>query len=121
MNSKYGLPPAPIATVTPKQKQEMVSPQYGTPIFREYDHDTMLLDLFGTFDGETYDVMDVAITGTRFSVMRLVDAIHTGDRSLLEDMNLWCERQHEKEMAAANATADEDNREFAREIQHGRI
>lgn len=111
MNATYGLPKPPIATMVMVQKQEMVSPQFGTPLFREYDCDGLLLDLFGTFDGKEFDVLEVAITGTRFSVLKLVPA------KMFETMNLWCERQQEKEDAAAAETADEDQREFVRGIQ----
>lgn len=117
MNASYGFPRPPIATTVMVQKQEMVSPQYGTPLFTEYDRDGLLLDLFGTFDGETFDVMDVSITGTRFSVLKLVEGCHHADRTLLEDMNLWCERENEKEAERAELTKAEDQREFAREIQ----
>jgi hypothetical protein len=111
MNAAYGLPKPPIATTVMVQKQEMVSPKFGTPLFSEYDHDGLLLDLFGTYDGKEFDVMEVSITGTRFSVLNLVSS------SLLEDMILWCERQHDKEEARAAETAEEDQREFVRGIQ----
>lgn len=117
MNASYGFPRPPIATTVMVQKQEMVSPQLGAPLFTEYDLDGFLLDLFGSFDGKEFDVQDVAITGTRFSVLKLVEGCHHADRTLLEDMNLWCEREHEKEAERANASADEDWKEFAREIQ----
>jgi hypothetical protein len=80
-----------MTTIQFRTKQELVSAKFGTPLFCKYDHDGLLLDLFGLCDGDTYDVMEVAITGTRFSVLKLCPA------ELIEDMNLWCERQHEKE------------------------
>lgn len=101
MNEAYGLPKPPIATTVMVRKQELVSPKFGGPLFTEYDHDGLLLDLFGTFDGKEFDVMEVSITGTRFSVLKLVDGVRTDDRTLLEDMTLWCEREHEKELERA--------------------
>lgn len=118
MNASYGFPRPPIATTVMVQKQEMVSPQFGMPLFREFDYDGLLLDLFGTYSkADGYDVMEVSITGTRFSVLKIVEGCHHEGLSLLEDMNHWCEREHEKEVEHASASADKDNREFAREIQ----
>lgn len=119
MNESYGFLRPPIATAVMVRKQELVSPKFGGPLFTEYDHDGLLLDLFGTFDGKEFDVMEVAITGTRFSVLKLVEGCHHADRTLLEDMNLWCEREHEKEMIIADDSSEEDQIEFIREIQRG--
>ena len=110
--SDYSISKPAIATTVMVQKQELVSAQFGSPIFREYDHDGLLLDLFGTLDAHGYDVMEVSITGTRFSVLKLVERAR-----LLEDMNMWCEREHEKELERATETADEDQWEFVREMQ----
>lgn len=119
MNAAYGLLAPSIATTVMVRKQEMVSPKFGGPLFTEYDHDGLLLDLFGTFDGKEFDVMEVAITGTRFSVLKLVEGCHHADHTLLEDMNLWCEREHEKECERANEQNEEDLRKFLKEMQRG--
>lgn len=94
------------------QKQELVSPQLGSPLFTEYDHDGLLLDLFGSYDGEEFDVLDVSITGTRFSVLQLIPA------EMIEDMNLWCERENDKELDAAVEESAHDLRSvFRRDLQ----
>lgn len=82
----YGMIAAPLKTAS-VDNRDMVSPKYGSPLFTDYDHDGLMLDLYGTFTDE-YDVMDVSIAGTRYSVLKLVS------ESLLKDMNAFCERRH---------------------------
>lgn len=98
--SDYGIPKPPIATTVMVQKQELVSAQFGAPMFREYDHDGLLLDLFGSYDKEDgFYISEVSITGTRFSVLRLIPAY------LLEDMGAWCDRRNDEDIAAENTQA----------------
>lgn len=120
MNAEYGLPRKAIATAI-TSKQELVSPQLGAPIFTEYDRDGLLLDLFGSFDGKKFSVMDVSITGTRFSVLKLVEGAHHADRTLLEDMNLWCKSEYEKEERSAESAWEEQQQNDVKEMQHDRI
>lgn len=91
MNASYGFPRPPIATTVMVQKQEMVSPQFGIPLFREFDYNGLLLDLFGNYDGFEFDVLEASITGTRFSVIKLVS------ESLRNDMIGFCERKQLEE------------------------
>lgn len=98
--SDYGIPKPPIATTVMVQKQELVSAQFCAPMFREYDHDGLLLDLFGSYDKEDgFEVSEVSITGTRFSVLKLVSA------SLLEDMGAWCDRRNDEDIKKGNTQA----------------
>lgn len=109
--SDYGIPKPSIATTVMVQKQELVSAQFGTPMFREYNHDGLLLDLFGSYDKEDgFEVLEVSVTGTRFSVLKLVSA------SLLEDMGAWCDRRHDEDIAAENIQAAIEAQE--RNISH---
>lgn len=100
-------------------KQELVSPKFCMPLFREYDHDGLLLDLFGSYSMEDgYDVQEVAITGTRFSVLKLVEGCHHGEYSLLEEMSAWCDRQDEiaRENEEQASMADQRSA-FRRDLQ----
>lgn len=98
--SDYGIPKPAIATTVMVQKQELVSAQLGAPMFCKYDHDGLLLDLFGSYDKEDgFEVSEVSITGTRFSVLKLVSA------PLLEDMSAWCDRRNDEDIAAENTQA----------------
>lgn len=118
-DATYGFPRPPIATTVMVQKQEMVSPQLGMPLFREYDHDGLLLDLFGSYTMEDgYDVQDVSVTGTKFSVLKLVEGCHHGKYSLLEEMSAWCDRQDEIERNndAQESVADQRSA-FRRDLQ----
>lgn len=99
--SDYGIPKPPIATTVMVHKQEMVSPQFDMPLFREFDYDGLLLDLFGSYDKETgFEVQEVSITGTRFSVLKLVS------ESLLVDMGAWCDRRNDEDIVEENTQAD---------------
>lgn len=106
--SDYGIQKSPIATTVMVQKQELVSPKFGTPLFREYDHDGLLLDLFGSYDKEDgFEVSEVSITGTRFSVLKLVEGCRDEKLkySLLNEMKKWCDRRNDEDIAAENTQA----------------
>lgn len=109
--SDFGIPKPPIATTVMVQKQELVSAQLGTPLFREFDHDGLLLDLFGCYDKQDgFEVTDVSITGTRFSVLKLVS------ESLLVDMSAWCDRRNDENIEAEATQAAIEKQE--RNISH---
>jgi hypothetical protein len=117
--SDYGLPKPPLANTVMVQKQEMVSAKFGTPLFREYDHDGLLLDLFGSYcKDDGFEVQEVSITGTRFSVLKLVEGCRDENLkySLLEEMTKWCEIEHEKEIESADTDARIDAHE--RHVSH---
>lgn len=110
--SDYSIPKPAIATTVMVQKQDLVRAKYGTPLFREFDHDGLLLDLFGTYTKQDgYEVMEVAITGTRFSVLALCNAC------LIKDMNAFCERRHLEEEIRADKSSQEELNDLIREMQ----
>lgn len=117
--SDYGIPKPPVATTVMIQKQELVSAQFGAPMFREYDHDGLLLDLFGTFDGKEFDVLEVSITGTRFSVLKLVEGCRDEKLkySLLETMTVWCYSQYAEEQIIADDSSEEDQLQFIQDMK----
>lgn len=68
---------------TPQHEQPKVAAAHKW--LSQYDHDGLLLDLYGAHDeDDVYEVLDIAVAGTNISLYRIADV------DLLDTLTEWC-------------------------------
>jgi hypothetical protein len=97
----YGMSQPSISTEIKKENIENISiisflniqPQINPDLnllHSKYDHDGLLLDIYGECDDGEFIVYNVVLTGTKVSLEALVSI------KMFDDIAAWCERHYEK-------------------------